>query len=59
MIEDISGVGLTGVRVAQTYQMLVLAKQLDAMEQEGQAALTLIQSALIDPMVGRNLDVSA
>ena len=41
------------------YQVAVAKKGLDAQRFVGESALKLIQSASIDPSVGRNLNVSA
>ena len=39
------------------YQARVLKTQIDALKQNGDLALQLIESAIADPQVGRHLDV--
>jgi len=54
----ISGVGGNAVFQAQL-QATVAKKGLDVQKFVGDAAIQLIQSASIDPSVGRGLDISA
>ena len=51
------GPGLAGVQLAAELQAATLSLTKDAIELEGQAALRLIQSAVVDPAVGGNLNV--
>lgn len=50
---------LQTTRVQSNFQAAVARKSLDVQDMLGQAAIQLIQSASIDPNIGRNLDVTA
>lgn len=59
-IASISGMarGLAAVEFAAQYQVAVLKKQIEVIEEMGELALRLIQSVpRIDPEVGAHLDV--
>lgn len=50
----------SGSSVTQAqYQVAVAKKGLDVEKFEGESAIKLIQSASIDPKVGRGLDITA
>ena len=53
---------VTGPQASQNlaqFQVLALKKQLDVSKQIGDAAVQLIQSASIDPAIGKNLNLRA
>ena len=60
-ISTLGGVsaGLQSSQINSQYQVLALKKQLDASKQIGDSAVQLIQSASVDPAVGKNINVFA
>ncbi|HNR34297.1 MAG TPA: YjfB family protein [Candidatus Hydrogenedentes bacterium] len=46
-------------RVQSAFQVAAARKSMDVQQLIGQAAIQLIQSASLDPDIGRHLDVSA
>jgi len=59
-VNGITGLGsaLSNVQLQTQIQTAVLSKQQDVVKELGDLALKLIESASIDPSVGRGLDVS-
>ncbi|MBI5094433.1 MAG: putative motility protein [Candidatus Hydrogenedentes bacterium] len=51
--------GLQAAQITSQYQVLALKKQLDATKLIGDSAIKLIQSASVDPAVGKKLNVTA
>lgn len=60
-ISTLGGVsaGLQTSQINSQYQVLALKKQLDAAKQIGDSAVQLIQSASIDPSVGKHVNLTA
>ncbi len=51
------GPGLEGVQIAIELQAAALRTQIETVRDVGDLAVQLIQSAQLDPSVGRNLDI--
>jgi len=51
--------GISNAAFAAEYNVRVLKLGNDVINEQGEQALALIQSATLDPQSGRNLDVSA
>ena len=49
----------TNTELSAAYQVAAVKKQVEATRQIGNAALTLIQSAVIDQGVGQNINITA
>jgi|GEM_PF-2503193 len=61
-MSDVSAVSLNNIRTAQIqteYQMRVLLMRRNVMQQQGEMAIKLIQSATLPEYQGKNLDVRA
>ncbi len=58
-ISAISGIaaGLTSARISTEFQIAAISRAKDAIEFQGEAAIKLIESAVVDPDVGQNIDV--
>ncbi len=51
------GMGLSQAEFAAQYQITVMKKQLDLMQEMGDLALQLIRSASVDPDIGTQLNI--
>ena len=49
--------GLASTQISAQVQLAAVARTKDALELQGQAALKLIESAVVDPDVGQSIDV--
>lgn len=49
--------GLTAARISTELQIAAIGRTKDAIEFQGEAAIRLIESAVVDPNVGQNFDV--
>lgn len=58
-ISAISGIasGLSAARISTELQVAAIGRAKDALELQGESAIKLIESAVIDSAVGQNIDV--